>query len=36
MSEMKDASIHIIAVSNELLCKEEMAKDFDKYFNDVT
>ena len=33
MREMKDASTDIIAVSNELLCKEEMAKDFDKYFS---
>ena len=31
MREMKDASTDI--VSNELFCKEEIAKDFDKYFN---
>ena len=31
--EMKDASTDIIVVSNELLCKEEVAKEFDKYFN---
>ena len=31
--EMKDASTDIIIVSNELFCKEEIAKDFDKYFN---
>ena len=33
MREMKDASTDIIIVSNELFCKEEIAKDFDKYFN---
>ena len=33
MREMKDASTDIIVVSNELLCKEEMAKDFDKHFS---
>ena len=32
MREMKDASTDIIVVSNKLLCKEEMAKDFDKHF----
>ena len=31
--EMKDASTDIIVVSNELFCKEEIAKDFDKHFN---
>ena len=31
--ELKDASTDIIVVSNELLCKEEMAKDFNKNFN---
>ena len=30
---MKDASTDIIVVSNELLCKEEMVKDFDKHFS---
>ena len=33
MKEIKDASTDIIVVSNELLCKEEMAKDFDKHFS---
>ena len=33
MREMKDASVDIIVVSNELFCKEEMAKDFDKHFS---
>ena len=33
MREMKDVSIDIIIVSNELFCKEEIAKDFDKYFS---
>ena len=33
MREMKDASTDIIVVSNELFCKEEIAKEFDKYFN---
>ena len=33
MTEMQDASTDIIVVSNELLCKEEMAKDFNKNFN---
>ena len=33
MREMKDASTDIIVVSNELFCKEEMAKDFDKHFS---
>ena len=33
MREMKDASTDIIIVSNELFCKEEIAKEFDKYFN---
>ena len=33
MREMKDASTDIIVVSNELLCKEEMAIDFDKHFS---
>ena len=33
MREMKDASTDIIVVSNEPLCKEEMAKDFNKYFS---
>ena len=33
MREMKDASTDIIVVSNELFCKEEMAQEFDKYFN---
>ena len=31
--EMKDASTDIIVVSNELFCKEEIAKDFDKHFS---
>ena len=31
--EMKDASTDIIVVSNELFCKDEIAKDFDKYFS---
>ena len=33
MREMKDASTDIIIVSNELFCKEEIAKDFDKHFS---
>ena len=33
MREMKDASTDIIVVSNELFCKEEIAKDFDKHFS---
>ena len=33
MREMKDASTDIIVVSNELFCKEEIGKDFDKYFS---
>ena len=33
MTELKDASTDIIVVSNELLCKEQMAKDFDKHFS---
>ena len=33
MREMKDASTDIIVVSNELLCKEEMAKNFDKHLS---
>ena len=33
MREMKDASTDIIVVSNELFCKEEVAKEFDKHFN---
>ena len=33
MREMKDASTDIIIVSNELFCKEEIAKEFDKHFN---
>ena len=33
MREMKDATTDIIIVSNELFCKEEIAKEFDKYFN---
>ena len=33
MREMKDTSTDIIVVSNELFCKEEIAKEFDKYFN---
>ena len=33
MREMKDASTDIIVVSNELFCKEEIAKEFDKCFN---
>ena len=33
MREMKDASTDIIVVSNELFCKEEITKDFDKYFS---
>ena len=31
--QMKDASTDIIVVSNEPLCKEEIAKDFDKHFS---
>ena len=33
MREMKDASTDIIVVSNELFCKEEIAKDFDKHLS---
>jgi len=33
MEEMKNASTDIIIVSNDLFCKEQIAKDFDKYFN---
>ena len=33
MKEMRDASTDIIVVSNELFCKEEIAKEFDKNFN---
>ena len=33
LREMKDASTDIIVVSNELFCKEEVAKEFDKHFN---
>ena len=33
MREMRDASTDIIVVSNELFCKDEIAKDFDKYFS---
>ena len=33
MREMKDASTDIIVVSNQLFCKEEIAKDFDKHFS---
>ena len=33
MREMKDASTDIIVVTNELFCKEEIAKDFDKHFS---
>ena len=33
MREMRDASTDIIVVSNELFCKEEIAKEFDKNFN---
>ena len=33
MREMRDASTDIIIVSNELFCKEEIAKEFDKNFN---
>ena len=33
MQEMKDASTNTIVVSNELFCKEEIAKDFDKHFS---
>ena len=33
MREMKDASTDIIVVSNELFCKDEISKDFDKYFS---
>ena len=32
MKEMKDAAINIIIVSNELFCKEEIAKHFDEQF----
>ena len=33
MKEIKDASTDIIIVSNELFCKEEIAKQFDKHFS---
>ena len=33
MKEMKDASTDIIIVSNELFCKEEIVKYFDKHFS---
>ena len=33
MREMKDASTDIIVVSNQLFCKEEIAKDFDRHFS---
>ena len=33
MREMKDASTDIIVVSNELFCKDKIAKDFYKYFS---
>ena len=33
MREMKDASTDIIVVSNQLFCKEEIAKDFNKHFS---
>ena len=33
MREMKDASTDIIVIAHELFCKEEIAKEFDKYFN---
>ena len=33
MREIKDASTDIIVVSNELFCKDEISKDFDKYFS---
>ena len=33
MREMKDPSTDIIVVSNELFCKEEIAKEFDKYIS---
>ena len=33
MREMKDASTDVIVVSNELFCKEEIVKDFNKQFN---
>ena len=33
MREMRDTSTDIIVVSNELFCKDEIAKDFDKYFS---
>ena len=33
MRELRDASTDIIIVSNELFCKEEIAKEFDKNFN---
>ena len=33
MREMKDASTDIIIVSNEVFCKEAIAKDFDKHFS---
>ena len=32
MRELKDASTDIIIVSNEVFCKEAIAKDFDKHF----
>ena len=32
MKEMKDAATDIIIVSNELFCKEEITKHFDKQF----
>jgi len=33
MEEMKNSSTDIIIVSNDLFCKEEIAKKIDKYFN---
>ena len=33
MKEMKDAATDIIIVSNELFCKEEIAKHFDEHFS---
>ena len=33
MREMKDASTDIIIVSNEVFCKEAIAKDFEKHFS---
>ena len=33
MREMKDTSTDIIVVTNELFCKEEIAKDFKKYLD---